>query len=428
MQAEYIFGAEGFYEFEKCPKQRELIGPLLGRGIFVSDGHEWMRQRKTASRMFSTRRMRDYMFKVFDRSSSELVEKVRELTAGGEPIDMFNMFNRLTLDAFTESAFGYDMKCVSSAPKEVPFMHALDYTQAILIARFLVSDLWRVFRFFGVMWEKLLPDFLKTINELVTSVIEQRLKVRRECGTQSAFDGGDFLTLFLDDENLEDDERSMESLRDVILNFILAGRDTTAQTLSWMTYELALNPDVVAKAREEVESADKLDFQTVSKGLPYLEAVMNETLRRHSVVPSAAKYALKDTSIPCPNCDPIRVSKGDMVVLHSYSLNKNPDVWEDPLSFKPERFLGTKQDSTHQPYKHFVFNAGDRTCLGRTFAYLEVKMCAARMLRNFEFRLVDADSIDFIFAFTLPFRNGLYVTAKDRLADDEDLIKHTQVL
>lgn len=410
-QAEHILGPDGFYDFVKGDEQRELIGPLLGRGIFVSDGHEWMRQRKTAARMFKTSRMRDYMFKIFDRTSHELVDKIRALSESEGTVDLFDLFNRMTLDAFTESAFGYDMKNVATAPETIPFMRAMDYSQAIIVRRFVVADLWRVFRFFGLFWEPRLDGYLKTIDEFVTSVIEERLKARRECHEQS--DYGDLLSLFLDDKDLKDDEKSMQSLRDVILNFILAGRDTTAQTLSWMMYELAKNPGMLSKAREEVDAAERLNFQTVSKGLPYIEALMNETLRMHTVVPAALKYPVKNTCIPHGESE-VPVLKGELVVLHPFTLNKNPSVWKDPFTFKPERFIGTKQHSIYKPYQHLVFNAGVRTCLGRDFAYLEVKMCAALMLQNFEFELVDPSAINFLFAFTIPMKNGLRVKVTDR--------------
>lgn len=251
-------------------------------------------------------------------------------------------------------------------------------------------------RLFGLFWEAKLPAYLKTIHDLVNSVIEDRMRIRQENSEPL----GDFLSLFLDDEGLDDNEKSMEALKDVILNFIIAGRDTTAQTLSWMTYELMQNPDVLQKVRDEVEGIERLDYATLSKGLPYLRAVMNETLRLHPVVPCALKFASKDTTIPGEH--PVHLSKGDGIIVHTYSMGRNPSIWPEPFKFNPERHIGVK----HSEYKLFVFNAGPRACLGRDFAYLEALMCAIRMVENFDFTIVDPNSIAFMFSFTLPMRNG----------------------
>merc|ERR1712096_127261 len=264
--------------FEKGSQFHQNFFPLLGNGIFASDGAKWRKQRKTASRLFTTRRLRDFMFSVFQSTSENLIHKIKELSANGDSVNMWDLFNRMTLDAFVESAFGYKMGNIDIAPEVRDFMTAFDESQRILVVRQL-DRFWRIKRFLGVGLEASLPKYISTINALVREVIQNRFSK----GTEQTR-GDDFLSLFLKDDNLDDDLKTLGNLRDIILNFILAGKDTTAQTLSWMFYSMLTHPEVLAQAREEADSFQEIDFDAVQK-MDYIHAVMSETVRLYPPVP-----------------------------------------------------------------------------------------------------------------------------------------------
>lgn len=157
---------------------------------------------------------------------------------------------------------------------------------------------------------------------------------------------------------------------------IIAGRDTTAQTLSWLFYELAAHPEHVDLIREEVTevmgkdaSAERrwLKFEDM-KRLPYTLAVMHETIRLHPPVPKNGKQAIKDDVIipqgPNPhNLPPLQVYAGERVGWSDWVMNRLEDVWgPDAAGFNPTRFLtrGEKGEWVYvqqSPYKFHVFNA-----------------------------------------------------------------------
>lgn len=124
---------------------------LLGKGIFTTDGEQWRIHRKTSSNLFTKSRLKDQMALSFSESADRLVEKCKELSANGNSVDMFEMFNRLTLEAFIKIAFGYDMDLIKSAPEVLPFQQAFDHSQHQMMTRTMSPPwTWKLMRFFNV--------------------------------------------------------------------------------------------------------------------------------------------------------------------------------------------------------------------------------------------------------------------------------------
>ena len=180
--------------------------------------------------------------------------------------------------------------------------------------------------------------------------------------------------MYLDKENFEtgenDDlfiEPSDKNLRDVILNILIAGRDTTANALSWAFYRLCIHPEIQLKIRQEVSevlnSKDSnrsgfLNYEKVS-ALKYTEAFVMEVLRLHPSVPKEAKTVLKDDVLP----DGTVVKRGDVVCFLPWAMGRDPKLWDDPLEFKPERFLDKPKPS---PFIYTAF----QVCINILFIYI----------------------------------------------------------
>ncbi len=137
-------------------------------------------------------------------------------------------------------------------------------------------------------------------------------------------------------------------LRDIIMNFIIAGRDTTAQSLSWTFYRLSIHPEIQAKARKEVFSVltasntnttiDRsawISFDQL-KEMRFLDALCKEVLRFHPSVPKEAKHAWKDDTLP----DGTKIKAADLVIFCPWIMGRSESIWEDCQTFNPERFLG----------------------------------------------------------------------------------------
>lgn len=168
---------------------------------------------------------------------------------------------------------------------------------------------------------------------------------------------------------------------------MIAGRDTTAQQLTWQFYSLMSNPRIMKNLVKEVDivlqGSDTYTYETIMNELPYMKAVFHETLRLYPPVPKNVKTAVEDDVLP----GGVKVYKGDVIGISSYCLGRNKAVWgEDAELFVPERWLVDGQDNEHHhqgnnnkankspfgkfraesPYKFTSFNAGPRLCLGQT--------------------------------------------------------------
>jgi cytochrome P450 len=211
--------------------------------------------------------------------------------------------------------------------------------------------------------------------------------------------------LFLEDARKRGQDLSEDFLRDLVLNFLIAGRDTTAQALSWTMYCLCTHPAVEAKARREVIEVCGVRgpaYEDMTQ-LPYLQAVLSEALRLYPSVPMDAKIATNDDVLP----DGTFVPRGTVVMYDIYAMGRDTAIWgDDAEKFRPERWL--EMNEAPGNYKYPVFNAGPRECLGRRLALVEMKTCLAMLLPALKLKLaVPAEEITLDAQLTIGMGRGL---------------------
>lgn len=171
-------------------------------------------------------------------------------------------------------------------------------------------------------------------------------------------------------------------IRDQVMSVLLAGRDTTAATLSWAVYELSNYPLVWKRLRREILTTlgtNKSPSYETLKDLTYLKNILNETLRLHPAVPINMREVLKTTTIPGkPGERDIVLLKGDSVTLHTIGMHQRRDLYPaisenfvDPSIFSPERW----EVWTPIPWTYTPFHGGPRTCIGQNFALTEMAFC-----------------------------------------------------
>ncbi|PNT76574.1 hypothetical protein BRADI_1g49831v3 [Brachypodium distachyon] len=224
----------------------------------------------------------------------------------------------------------------------------------------------------------------------------------------------------------EEDPETMNDryLRDIVLSFLIAGKDTTADTLSWFFYMLCKNPvvqdKVASEIEESVEWAQEDNMETFTTRLKQgaidkmhcLHATLTETLRLYPAVPVDGKMADEDDVLP----NGYRVIIGDGMNYMIYAMGRMKYLWgEDAEEFRPERWLANGVFQQESPYKFVSFNAGPRICLGKEFAYRQMKIMAATLIHFFRFILED-ESKGPIYKtmFTLHMDKGLYLFAQHR--------------
>lgn len=175
-----------------------------------------------------------------------------------------------------------------------------------------------------------------------------------------------------------------------------AGSETTSSTMEWAMAELLRKPDSMKKAKEEINRVigpqRKVEESDIDN-LPYLQAVIKETLRLHPVLPLLLpRNAMQDTDYMG-----YFIPKETQIFVNVWAIGRDPETWEDPLAFKPERFLGSKIDYKGQNFELLPFGSGRRICLGISLAHKVVHLGLATLLHSFDWELgnnISPETID----------------------------------
>ncbi|KAK5015392.1 hypothetical protein LTR16_003046 [Cryomyces antarcticus] len=371
--------ATQFQDFGKGKMFNEEWHDFLGDSIFTTDLEQWHDSRQLIRPQFVRDRLSD--LEVFERHVGVLIEKL----AGGEEVELVDLFFRYTLDAATDFLLGRSVDSLQTP--QVRFANAFAEVQRVQAVISRSGPL-----------NRLIPRAafhanLRVINEFVAPYIEEALVLspaELEQKTKSA-SGYTFL------HALARFTRDRTVLRDQLVAVLLAGRDTTACTLSWLFFELSRNARVVRALRREVLDVVGLGRAPTYahlKSMRYLQHTLNETLRLYPVVPFNVRVALRDTSLPhgggADSLQPIGVLAGSPVGYSTLVMQRRGDgeIYPDPratsfppiLDFVPERWAAW----TPKPWTYLPFNGGPRICVGQQFALTEMAYTVVRILQRFE--------------------------------------------
>uniref|UniRef100_A0A2N9J4Z5 Cytochrome P450 n=1 Tax=Fagus sylvatica TaxID=28930 RepID=A0A2N9J4Z5_FAGSY len=431
-----------FANYPKGEVYHSYMEVLLGDGIFNADGDLWRKQRKTASFEFASKNLRDFSTIVFREYSLKLSSILSKASFHNQEVDMQELLMRMTLDSICKVGFGVEIGTLAPNLPDNRFAQAFDNANIIVTLRF-IDPLWKIKKFLNVGREALLDKSIKVIDDFTYSVIRRRkaeIEEARESGRNNMMKN-DILTRFIELSEDSESNSTDKNLRDVVLNFVIAGRDTTATTLSWAIYMIMTHADVADKLYLELKDFEKhqakeenvsllqcdtedsesfnqrvtqfaglMNYDSLGK-LYYLHAVITETLRLYPAVPQDPKGILKDDVLP----DGTKVKAGGMVTYVPYSMGRMEYNWgPDAASFKPERWLKDGFFQNASPFKFTAFQAGPRICLGKDSAYLQMKMALAILCRFYKFSLVPGHPVKYRMMTILSMAHGLKLTIERR--------------
>lgn len=415
--------------FPKPPHSQKFLWKLLGPGLVTVEGEHHARQRRVVSPAFSTQALRDQTPVFFDKAA-ELRDKLLlfvegrgderpsalppapgDEAAGGRKIDVLKYLGQMAVDVIGQAGFGYDLASLSGHPK--PLAEAFRKMIGAGLSPGPVQVLKTFVPFFSFVptrADRILDESNAVARAECAALIAQKTRDVRAAGTvdEGAF-GKDLLSLLLR-SNLRDDLRPEQRMTDEdvfaqVTTFMLAGNETSATALTWILWRLALHPDMQARARAECAALDDTaDFSQVNQ-LPYLEAVVRESLRLDSPVPATLRVTKQDVSVPLAKpvtgvdgtrIDAVRLRKGTTVMVPIHVVNWAPDNWgPDSKQFNPDRWL--KEDA---PYRYqnpgvfanlMTFNHGPHNCIGYRFSLAEIKVTLFTLLRALSFDILPSD-------------------------------------
>jgi cytochrome P450 len=346
------------------------LATLLGNGIFISEGDDWLHHRRLMQPAFHRASVDRYADVMARRISAAL-----DRWATSEVIDVVVEMRRLALEIAAESLFGNDV----SAAEASEIREAIEAAGAQLQTR--VSS-----------WLMFVPDWVPTpgnrrMNAAIArldGIVYRIIAERRRHPTERV----DLLSLLLSASNSPDGAMSDKELRDEGITLLVAGHETTALTLAWALYEIARHPDVDAALDEEVKRVLGSDRAPTPEDFPNLSVtsnIVNETLRLYPAGYLTAREAIEDIEI-----DGHVIRKGSLVLMSQWEQQRDASVFDDADEFRPDRWSARLQKELARG-DFFPFGMGPRMCIGGSFANLELMLAIAMIRQRYRLQTTSAE-------------------------------------
>lgn len=355
--------------WHKSVVYKHSLKDYLGTGLINSDGDYWRRQRKLMQPAFHINRISAYA-----ETMVNYAQRMLNDWQDGEVRDIAEDMMQVTLYVVGKTLFDTDLRTEAGRVSE-----ALDYMlEDIIDASQTVIQL---------------PDWIPTPRrirrrqtvELLNQVVMPMIEARRASGE----DTGDLLSMLLMAKDESGKGMSDEQLRNEALTLVLAGHETTANTLTWTMYLLSQNPDIAEKLQEEINSVigNRLPTLADLKNLTYTEAVIKESMRIYPPVWSVARQAREATQL-----GDYPIGKYATAVIPIWTVHHDERWYPNPWSFEPERWLDDRVDAVPR-YTYLPFGGGPRICIGNSFAMMEAQLILVSILQQFKLTHVEGHQV-----------------------------------
>ncbi|KAL0064343.1 hypothetical protein AAF712_008789 [Marasmius tenuissimus] len=378
---------------------------LIGNGLFVIEGDAHRKQRKVMNPAFGPAEIRN-LTGIFLEKSVELRDAWTAQIQKGDgtkaEVDVLHWLSRMTLDVIGQAGFNYQFNAISGQhnPLNEAFSKVFssgNFMTPSVILKLMFPPL-RVMPETDGAFRRAKSTCFRIAGELFEQSKAAAMKV-------SASQDKDLFTLLIGSnmktEVPEDQRMTDAEVLAQVPTFLAAGHETTSTSTTWAFYLLCAYPEVQRKLREEVSlmetgspSMDRLN------ALPYLDAVVRETLRLLAPVTFTLRQAMEDDVIPlgAPFVDrygrrheSLEVKKGQSVIIPILAINKDKSLWgEDAEEFRPERWENLPEAVKSVPGiwgNMMTFLGGPHACIGWRFTIVETKALLFTLLRAFEFEL-----------------------------------------
>ena len=368
--------------FQRTSRLSAIAQEMGFDGLFSANGERWRRQRSMVMASFDPAHIKSY-FPALVRVTERFARRWRRAAAAGDEIDLQADLMRYTVDVTAGLAFGVDINTLES-DEEIIQAH-LDKVLPALFRRLMAP--FAYWRYLKLPADRALDAHLRELHRAVAGFIAQ---------ARSRIDGdpslrarpANLIEAMIVARDTEGSGLDDSDVAGNVLTMLLAGEDTTANTLAWMIYLLSRDPESMQRARDEVREA--LGAQSLPAryeqlpALAFVEACANETMRLKPVAPILMLEALRDTAV-----EGIEVPAGELVMCLMRPGATDERHFPDAQAFDPGRWLAEGARSASSAKRTAMpFGAGPRLCPGRYLAMLEMKMVIAMLLASFELERV----------------------------------------
>ena len=374
----------------------QITSPLIGNGLFASEGDFWRRQRRMMQPAFHRNQIA-LLAEEMVNTIQEMLDSWETNAENGTPLNMQHEMMGLTMEVVTRTLFTSSLK-----PEEVA-----ELGEQITFLLDVITERGQAFFPIG---EKIpsaknrrFDEGIAAIDKIIYRIINERRHAEDKAN--------DLLTMLIEARDEETDEgMDDKQLRDELVTIFLAGHETTAIALSWTIALLSLHPTVRRNLEAEVDQvlAGRIPGAADYGDLVYTTAVISEAMRLYPPLPITIRQALEDDVL-----DGYQIKADSGIFINIYSAHHNPDVWENPEGFDPERFLPENINKVPR-FAYLPFGGGPRQCIGNNFALMESVLALAMITQRYELNLVPGTDLDPHMPGTLRPKGGVPVVIKRR--------------
>ncbi len=380
------------HNYDKNNFGNNLLRPVVGNGLLLSEGDFWRRQRRLMQPMFHRQRIAA-LGRTMTGCAAETLAAWEARLAAGRPFDMADDMMRLTLSIVSRSLFtresGGDAEVVGRAATEV-----VEYLGWRFVAYWAPPETWPTPR----------NRRFQRARRALDDVVYRLIRDRRERPVEA----DDLLNLLLEARDETGQGMSDSQLRDEVMTLYLAGHETTAITLAWTWYLLSTHPAAGRRLRAELKTVLDGRLPTIDDlpSLSYTRMVIDEAMRLY---PPA--WAISRRAIQADEIGGCHIPANSFVFFCPYVMHRHPAYWPNPEGFDPERFA-PEHESERPRYVYFPFGGGPRQCIGNLFALVESQLILATLAQRFRPELVPGHPVEPAPLVTLRPRGGITMTLR----------------
>lgn len=381
--------------YHKSEIQVKRMGHFLGAGLLTTEGEAWRTQRRLIQKGFDRKQLLSFSV-LLQETLDEAFRKFDAQVVLG-PVDIYPHMMKMTFAMVARALFGARLK-----DEDIDLVsHTISTVQEFIVRQTLQPYLNPLFALNGELRKH---DAMRVRAD---SILLEYIKLRRHEAPEA-----DLLQTLMDARYSDGEAMSDELILSESMQLLVAGHETSSNSLSWLLYLLSLRPDCLRKLRQEFDSVlngSALSYEHVPR-LEYASQIIHEALRLYPPFWMIDRMAVSEDHI-----GDVTIPRGSMVIVFVYGAHHAPRYWPDPERFDPERF--TKANESQQtPFTHIPFGGGPRGCIGGNFAMLQILMILSILLRKYDFELAPDQTIEARPMVILRPRNGIRMTFTPAIA------------
>lgn len=366
----YVFVENKDNYERKSPQMRRALEPLLGDGLFISDGDTWASRRKIQTPLFDFAHIKMFS-RIMVSTISEMADEW-QTHGDGARLNVHTEMGKLAAEIIARTLFGEKLGAENSTAVVNAFADYQSVVKQMALSNFLG-----------------LPDWMPNVNAKIGKARKAAKTIHNAVDAiiAKAEEGGHEGTMvaeLLKANRSESgpDTMTKKQIRNEIIVLFMAGHETTANVLAWTWYLISQSPEVEQKLHAELDQVLQgrtPEMEDVEK-LVYTRAILDETMRLYPPVPILSRQALKDDVIRDK-----KIPAGSLMLVVPWLIQRHKKFWKDPDAFIPERFM----PGAEKPVKftYLPFSAGPRVCIGKSFGITESVLAVAILAQRFRLSL-----------------------------------------